>query len=245
MPVYKKRRVAPKRAKRAKRSYAMVPRPLLNGEVAHRHVITSSTSSATSVFVRSPASGLSQFEIAGSLTPASANMQFNFSLADTIVSLGGLPALTIPNPSVAELQQLYDTFQIEKVELTVWCGNTESLVSGEPLSGFNYVLPLIGHAPDTDDAGNTSLTQLQQYSTYKCDQLGAKPMKAIIVPCAAGSTFGGGFTRLQRQDINVSQAATPHYGYKMAVDGFRSFPNIITTLLSFQFRITYLMKSTR
>lgn len=242
--MYKKRKYAPKK-KYGKRSYAMVPRPLLNGEVCHRHVVTSSTSTATAVFVRSPTSAVSTFGIVGSVTPESPNMSLNFSLADTVLSLGGIPALTIANPSVAELQQLYDTFQIEKVEITVWCGNTESLVSGEPLSGLQYVLPLLGHTPDTDDAGNTSLTQLQQYSTYKCDQLGVKPLKATIVPCAAGSTFGGGFTRLQRQDINVSQAATPHYGYKLAVDGFRSSPNVITTLLSFQFRIHYLMKATR
>lgn len=242
MPVYKKRRIA---KKRVKRSYAMVPRPLINGEVAHRHVVTSSSSTQAGVYVRCPATGIAQFEVIGSIAPASPNMSFNFSLAQTVLNLGGIPALTIPNPSVAELQQLYDTFQIEKVELTIWSGNTESLVSGEPLSGFQYVLPLIGHSPDTDDDGNTSLTQLQQYSTYKCDQVGVKPIKATVVPCVAGNTFGGGFTRLQRQDMNVSQAATPHYGYKLAVDGFRSFPNIITTLFSFQVRVHYLMKTTR
>jgi len=222
----------------------MVPRPLLNGEMAHRHIVTMSSSTVNSVFIFCPTSGISIFQIPGAV-PASSNLSLNFSLADTVISLGGFPALTVPNPSVAELQQLYDTFQIEKVEITVWSGNTESTVTGEPLTGQNYVLPLIGHAPDTDDAGNTSLTQLQQYSNYKCDQLGVKPLKATVVPCTAGTTFGTGYTRLQKQDVNVSQAATPHYGYKMAVDGFRSNPNTVNCLLSFQFRIHYLMKSTR
>jgi len=241
--MYKRRKYASKKA--VKRSYAMVPRPRINGEMAHRHICTSSTSNANQVFIRSPITGISEFSVSGGAAPNSPNLSLNFSLAQTVVNLGGIPAFTVPNPSVAELQQLYDTFQIEKVEITVWCGNTESLVSGEPLSGIQYVLPLIGHTPDSDDDGNTSLSQLQQYSTYKCEQMGIRPIKAFVTPCVAGSTFGGGFTRLQRQDVNVSQAATPHYGYKMAVDGFRSNPNINTTLLSFQFRIHYLMKCTR
>jgi len=223
----------------------MVPRPRINGELEHKHIVTCSSSTAAQIVIRSPATGISDFQVVGSLTPASPNMSFNFSLAQVVLNLGGLPALTIPVPNVAELQQLYDTFQIQKVELTVYCGNTESLVSGEPLSGIQWVLPLLGHSQDTDDDGNTSLTQLQQYSTYKCDQLGQKPIKATFQPCVAGNTFGGGFTRLQRQDINVSQAATPHYGYKFAVDGFRSIPNANNCLLSFQFRTTYLMKCTR
>lgn len=223
----------------------MVPRPRLNSELMHRHIVTCSSSSTTQIAIRSPATGISDFAVVGSLTPPSANMSFNFSLAQVVLNLGGIPALTIAVPNVAELQQLYDTFQIEKVEITIFCGNTESLVSGEPLSGASWVLPLIGHSVDTDDDGNTSLTQLQQYSTYKMDQLGQKPIKATMVPCTAGNTFGGGFTRLQRQDINVSQAATPHYGYKLAVDGLRSAPNGNNCLLSFMFRTTYLMKCTR
>jgi len=239
MPVYKKRRIT---KRKPKRSYAMVPRPLLNGEMAHRHIVTMSSSTVNGLTIGIPASGIAVFANGGTTSP---NLAINFSLADTVIALGGIPSMVIPNPSVAELQQLYDTFQIEKVEITVFSGNTMSLVSGEPLSGYQYVLPLIGHVPDTDDAANTSLTQLQQYSNYKCDQLGAKPLKATVVPCAAGTTYGVGYSRLQRQDINVSQAATPHYGYKMCVDGLRSFPNTTNCFLSFQFRIHYIMKSTR
>ena len=149
----------------------------------------------------SPTSGVSVFEIGLVSSP---NLSLSFSLGETILNLGGNPTLSIPNPSLAELSNLYDTFQIEKVEITVYSGNTESTTSGDPLNGYNYVLPLIGHAPDTDDAGNTSLTQLQQYSTYKCDQLGMKPLKATVVPCAAGTMFSTGYSRLQKLDLNVS-----------------------------------------
>lgn len=237
----KKARVSKKRVAK-KRSYAMVPRALLNGEMGHRHIVTMSSSTENQIRINSPLSGVSVFSI-GALT--SANLSLNFSLANTTISLGGVPALAVPNPSVAELQQLYDTFQIEKVEITIWSGNTESTVTGEPLTGFNWVLPLIGYAPDTDDDANTSLTQLQQYSTYKCEQLGPRPMKMKVVPCVAGTAYGTGYTRLQKQDINVANAATPHYGMKYAVDGFRSNPNANNCLISMQFRIHYIMKSTR
>jgi len=243
MPIYKRRRIAPKRAKRAKRSYAMVPRPLLNGEVSHRHICTMSSSTVQALSIGIPATGLPVFSTGTSTSP---NLSLAFSLAQTTIFLGGLSALVVPNPSVAELQNLYDTFQIEKVEITLWSGNTMSLVSGEPLSGHQWVCPLIGHCPDTDDAANTSLTQLQQYSTFKCDQLGQRPLKAIVVPCVAASLAGtSSFSRLQKQDVNTAVPATPHYGYKMAVDGLKSIPNGTNCLLSMQFRIHYLMKSTR
>lgn len=244
MPLYKKRKAAPKK-KRAKRSYAMVPRPLLNGEMVHRHIVTMSTSQTAQLGIDSQVGGVSRFYANPAVAPPSPNLSLNVSLANVTISLGGLPTIVVPNPSVAELQQLYDTFQIEKVEITIFSGNTDSIVTGEASSGYNWVLPLLGHAPDTDDDANTSITQLQQYSNYKCDQLGQKPLKITVVPCSAGTTFGPGYVRLQKQDVNVSQAATPHYGYKMAVDGFRSTANGNNCLLSMQFRIFYLMKSTR
>ena len=241
MPMYKKQRLALKKKKVFKKKYA-VPRVLLNKELGHRHIVTSATSTQTQLRVITPSSGVSIFEIG---TTNSANLALSFSLGETIINLGGVPTLSVPNPALAELQNLYDSFQIEKVEITIYSGNTESTTSGDPLNGYNYVLPLLGHAPDTDDAGNTSLTGLQQYSTYKCDQLGTKPIKATVVPCAAGTMFSTGYSRLQKLDLNVSQPNCPHYGYKMAIDGFKSNPNLNNCLLSLQFRVHYLMKSTR
>jgi len=77
-----------------------------------------------------------------------------------------------------------------------------------------------------------------------------------LVPCCAGTAFdptsvpapaGLGFTRLQKQDVNVAYAATPHYGYKFCVDGFRAQPTltIANTLISLQARVHFLMKNTR
>jgi len=256
MPVMKKRRIV-KRKATAKRSYAMLPRPRLNGELAHRHVVTCSTStsnSAAQLFIQTTL-GVTRFLANGPLgANQSENLSISWSLANMVVAVGGVPSISIPVPNVAELQQLYDTFQIEKVELIMFFGATEALVSGDAQLGIQYVMPLIGYAPDTDDAANTGITQLQQYSTYKMHQTTA-PLKLSVVPCSAGATFdpsaGGppaqlGFTRLQRQDINVAYAATPHYGYKFAVDGFKSTPAVSgNTFVSIQSRIHFLMKSTR
>lgn len=253
MPVYKKRRVVAK--KRApKRSYAMVPRPRLNGELAHRHIVTCSTSTGTGgaqLFIRN-IGGTLDF---GTGIYASPNMALSWSLANMVVGIGGNVALTIPVPNVAELQQLYDTFQIEKVEWKMFFSKSEAFVTSEASGGINQVMPLVGHAPDADDAANTGITQLQQYSTYKVHQ-STQPLMATTVPCSAGATFdptaGGvpaslGFTRLQRQDINVAYADTPHYGHKFAVDGFRASAvgDGFLMYVSIQARIHFLMKATR
>jgi len=239
----------------------MVPRPRLNGELAHRHIVTCSSSTSNSAeklaiqYLNGATAFIAGPDPATGLFINSPNMSISWSLANMVIGLGGVPAVSIPVPNVAELQQLYDTFQIEKVELTIFFGCTESLVSGDPTSGVQWVMPLIGYTQDTDDASNTGITQLQQYSTYKCHQT-TQPLRMSLVPCPAGGVFdpaqGGaafnsGYTRLQKQDINVAYAATPHYAAKLAVDGLLSTPSGtgLNTLLSVQSRIHFLMKNTR
>jgi len=252
--MYKKRKYLPKKKASSKRSYAMVPRPRLNGELAHRHIVTCSSSTGTGgaqLFIRN-IGGTLDF---GTGLIASPNMALSWSLANMVVGIGGNVALTIPVPNVAELQQLYDTFQIEKVEWKMFFSKSDALVSTDPTSGINLIMPLVGHAPDSDDAANTGITQLQQYSTYKIHQSTA-PLVGTTVPCSAGATFDPttptlpaslGFTRLQKQDINVAYADTPHYGHKFAVDGFRASAagDGFLMYISIQARIHYLMKATR
>lgn len=231
----------------------MVPRPIVNGELAHRHIVTMSSSTGTGrlpLFITQSSGGVSSFGTTGFASP---NMALSWSLADMVVGIGGAAAITIPNPNIAELQQLYDTFQIDRVDIKVYFGNTESLVSGDPTSGIQWTLPIIGYSVDNDDAGNTSITQLQQYSTYKSHQ-SSKPMQLRLVPTAAGTVFdpsvasNAGYTRLQKQDINVAYASTPHYGLKLAVDGFLANPPALlnfTTYMSVEARVHYIMKCTR
>jgi len=259
MPMYKRRRSTKKAfvKRSSKRSYAMVPRPRLNGELAHRHVVTCSSTTGTggAQLFLSNGAGVLNFVSNGPLgVNTSPNLSLSWSLAEMFVGVGGIPAIQIPVPNVAELQQLYDTFQIEKVEITMFFGATESLVSGDVQLGLQYTMPIIGYAPDTDDAANTGITQLQQYSTYRTHQT-TSPLKLSVVPCSAGATFDPtapgvpaslGFTRLQRQDVNVAYAATPHYGYKFSCDGFRATPGVSgNSFVSIQSRIHFLMKSTR
>lgn len=235
----------------------MVPRPRINSERAHRHVVTLATSTAGLQFspklaIYSDANGTPSFYNPGVTGgPSSPNLSMSFSLDEMQIFIGGTLANTVLVPNSPELQVLYDTYQIEKVDVAVYFGNTESLASGDSQLGAQWIMPLIGYAPDTDDAGNTSITQLQQYSTYKVHQTVA-PLRCSIVPCARGAVQGSalsstasGYTRLQRQDIDIASPSAPHFGLKMCVDNLRANPNGINTLVSIQARMHFLMKATR
>lgn len=237
MPFYKKRRFTKSKARKV--SISAVPRVRLNGEKAHRHVLTCSTSTQEIFYIQNSAGGVSNF-----ITTArtGANVSVSFSLSEVILRIAGLTAITLAPSNFSELVALYDTYQIEKVELSLWSGTTEA---GAAPGVATVTCPLIGHTVDMDDANNTPITSLQQYSTYRCDQLGNnKPIKATFVPCCAMDTTLG-VSRGQKQDINTGFPNAPHYGYKLSVDGFHATDANVPTLLSMQFRIHYLMKSTR
>ena len=258
MPMFKKRRVATgRRSRPLKRSYAMVPRPMLNREKAHRHIVTCATSTTAVVprlAIYADSGGLPYWN---NVTLNSPNMSLSFSLAAMLVNIGGVLAETIPLPNANEFEALYDTFQIEKVEVTIFFGKTESAIEGTAgtpnPAGYNYTMPLIGYAPDTDDAGSTSNLQLQQYSTYKVHQANT-PLRITVVPCTAAALYDPvvavspvklGFSRVQKQDVNTQYPATPHYGVKFCVDSMKGGPGDYLTLFSVQARVHLLMKSTR
>jgi len=251
MPMYKRRRAGSKTPyKSKKRSYAMVPRPLLNKERQHVHIVSCSTTTSdgrNAIGIQTQA-GAANFLIGVNASP---NMALSFSLAEMVVTLGGVPRIQIPMPNIAEMQQLYETFQVTKVEITMFFSKTDSFSTGGADAGVQWVIPLIGHAPDGDDAGDTSFTQLQQYSTFECNQL-TKPIRRVIIPTSQGLLLGTdaatGRSRLQKQDIDVAVPATPHYGYKFSVDGFLSQPAQALGLVGFcsiSARCHYLMKGTR
>ena len=232
----------------------MLPRPLLNGEKQHRHIVTCATSTAPegvsqALYINNLATGAATFVGGVSALTASPNMSVSFSLLEMVVALGGTVVCTVPVPNGSELIALYDTFQIEKIDFTMFFNCMDS----QTTSAVNNGVPLIGYAPDMDDAANTTIQQLQQYSTYKVHQ-SAYPLKMSMVPCVAGAvydpTVGGppvqlGYSRLQKQDVNVGYGKTPHYGMKLAVDGFRANSGFANQLVSVQARIHFLMKGTR
>lgn len=84
----------------------MVPRPRLNGELAHRHIVTCSSSTGTGgaqLFLNTSA-GVTRFLANGPFGAVqSENLALSWSLAEMVVGLGGMPAIQIPVPNVAEL----------------------------------------------------------------------------------------------------------------------------------------------
>ena len=228
----------------------------LNSALAHRHVVTCSTSSDTAIFINYPASGVATFNN-GILS--SANMQLIFTLGSLVVNIGGVAAVSIPVPNATELQALYDQYTIEKVDVSIWCGATVSQpgiqqtgIAGVVTNYFGDPLPLIGWAPDMDDAADTSITQLQQYSQYKCKQLGqSKPLKTSVVPCCADTLYRPGATsayaRAPYQAVNCTYLDVPHYGLKFSVDGFKagSSDTPQNSLISIQAKYHLKMMATR
>ena len=212
----------------------------LNYGLAHRHVVTCSTSTAQAITVTVPSSGVALFNTGGLASP---NMQIIFTLGNMVINLGGTSILVVPLPNAAELVALYDQYTIEKVDLSIWCGNTNSQIGVLPVDAdgtidnyANQPMPLIGWAPDMDDAANTSITDLQQYSNYKCKQLGQSvPIKTSVVPCVQDTIYRPGatsaYSRGSKQAINCSYQDVPHYGIKLCVDGFKC-QNVVTNALN-------------
>lgn len=256
MPFAKRTKYSPKKKSRK----LSVPRAYtLNSALVHKHVVTCSTSDFQSLYITLPSSGVALFNYSG---VSSANMSLSFTLAGMVLSLAGLAVSTIPLPNVAELKALYDSYVIEKVDVNIWSGNTVSQtgavqipdISVVPNTGFvNYYLqplPLIGYAVDMDDSDNTSISALQQYSQYKCVQLGSgKPISCSFVPCVKdtlGTTTG--YARGTKQIINTVNDNVQHFGLKLAVDGFKAGNDSYhqaNTFLSCQARYHLRMIATR
>lgn len=245
----KRAKYSPKKKSKVRR----ISRYSLNQALVHKHVVTVSTSSTEGLFITIPASGVSLFNMLGSTSP---NLALTFSLAGMNVFLGGVAITTIPLPNVAELKGLYDSYVIEKIEISVWSGATVSQVGAvaSTVSTTDYIsqpMPLIGHTVDNDDAANTSLTALQQYSQYRCQQLGlGKPIKRSFVPCVNDTlSTSTGFGRAYHQVINSANDTVQHFGLKMSVDGFKAANfasvNYSNTLLSIQARYHLRMIATR
>ncbi len=218
----------------------------------HRHVVCCSSSAATKLFINY--AGGAKFQ-AGLV--ASPNMSMQFSLGSVDVFLGGAAAFSVAVPGAATLASLYDTYQIEKVEYRIYLGANSSPTGQEDtgIAGtinfdWDSPLPIIGYAPDTDDANNTDLTDLQQFSNYKQAQpIAGRPMYGSLVPAVAGGVWNGpirsGYTRLVRQDVNCANPGVPHYGLKACIDGLQAGANSNVCLASLYFKLHFVMKQTR
>lgn len=209
----------------------------LGNQLVHRHVVTASSSTVGGLLISNPSSGVATFSYGST---SSANLALAFQLNAIAMYLGGTFVAGFPLPNVAELTALYDSYVIEKVEVSIWCSGTVAQVGNVNQNttfpdAINYAgqpLPLIGWTVDMDDTANTSFTELQQYSTFKCKQLGGGvPIKQMIYPCAREDLQSGyGQGRALSPIINCSTPAVNHYGLKMSVDGFKISNPTGTTL---------------
>ena len=230
---------------------AVVPRMVINNQKYHRHVRSCSSSGAGyEIRIDQQAGALGNFRTSGAAGP---NLQWSFSLGQIVANLGGVPlAIVIPVPGATDLSSLYDCFQIEKVEVSVHSNQTTSnldvyAAAAAGTGAYAVGLPMLGWAVDNDDSGATTLQELQQYSNYQLAQCG-KPIHTSLVPLVATTLFSSplsAYGRTQKQDVDCTYPNTPHYGLKMAIDDMWSPLTFTTTLLSFSFKIHYLMKSTR
>jgi len=258
MPLAKRVRYTKKTpTKRAK-----VPRTLslsLNSQLVHKHVVTCSSSTTGALTILNPTGGVAVFQYGAT---QSANMALAFQLNAVAMYMGGVFVAGFPLPNVTELVALYDTYVIEKVEVSIWSSSTVAQVgnvkqdnnpTGSTAPPINYAtqpLPLIGWTVDMDDSSNTSFTDLQQYSSFKCKQLGQGiPIRQTIYPCARDDLAGAtGQGRVYGVPINCSSSAVNHYGLKLCVDGFKAAnlaENALCTFLSIQTKYHLKMIATR
>jgi len=255
----KRARAASRKASRSKRARSVprtrLPRSIvINGESVHRHTVCCSTSVDNKLYIAYPTNGNAQFLTALAQSP---NLSVQFSLGSVNGFIGGNAAFNISVPGNAQLAALYDTYQLEKVEYRLYIGSNAALLGSDDTGiadttnvHYEMPLPIIGWTPDTDDADNTTLTELQQYSTYKQKQvLAGEPVTGVLTPAVAGGVWNGpirsGYTRLVKQDVNCANPGVPHYGLKMAVDGMKAGPNMTATLVSMFFKLHFVMKQSR
>lgn len=238
MPFAKRPRYSKKSLRKSK-----VPRTLalsISNQLVHRHVATCSSSTNASLTVFNPSSGVAVFQYG---TFNSSNMALAFQLSGTAMYLGGTLAAVWALPNLSELQALYDSYVIEKVEVSIWDSATVAQIGNvnqnttfpDPIGYATQPMPLIGWTVDLDDFANTSFTDLQQYSTFKCKQLGGGyPIKQTVYPCAREDlNSGSGQGRAAQHVINCSTPGVNHYGLKMSIDGFKATNPSAVSLSSF------------
>lgn len=149
------------------------------------------------------------------------NMQFNFTLAGVNSSFGGAAPTVIPLPNYTEFTALYDQYRIDYVECQFYFSNNTSSVNSPATT-----MPIMYLAKDYDDSNIANYTDLQQYSTMKCWQLGNRTNsdgKFVIyvkpnVDVALYQGLTTGYSRGKSQFVDTSSPQVPHYGIKIAYD---------------------------
>jgi len=170
------------------------------------------------VTVGSSAAGVPQFTVNG---VTGANMSIGFALSGVVVNCGGVPAATISMTDVSEFTTLFEEWAIDYVEC-VYTASTNTVQATSAGAQF----PLIGSAIDYDDLVPKTISQLQEYDTYKQFQMIAgQPIKTTIKPRLVqvmyqpGVSVGYGSAAAGTW-IDCAYPTVQCYGHKLAIDAF-------------------------
>lgn len=130
----------------------------------------------------------------------------------------------------AELQALYDQYQITGVKVQIQLINNPSanrqLVSDAANNTAN-VYPKIWMVRDYDDTGTETISSLQQRNNAKSYVLAPNRLiKFFVRPAVRGQVYLDGVTQATTPEwnkwIDCSSGGVPHHGIKIAMDSLNS-----------------------
>lgn len=158
-------------------------------------------------------------------------LQFSFTLAAlNIYAAGASTAFAVlALPNYTELTALYDQYRIDWVEMQIMFSNNQSSVNTPATT-----LPILWLAKDYDDTNNASITDIQQYATQQCWQVGNQRgdgkhvvrVKPNVDTVVYQSALVSGYGRGKPQFIDTSSPQVPHYGIKIAADPINSSTSV-------------------
>lgn len=153
------------------------------------------------------------------------NMEMAFTLGGTVFYFGGVSTFTAAMPNYTEFTSLYDQYRIDGVDVELIFSNDQSSVNSPATS-----LPLLYYAIDYDDANTVGVPDIVQYDNHKMFQLGSPSLpdgikRIHIKPNVDMALYNGvstGYARFPNARVDTGSPNVPHYGLKMAFDGFKS-----------------------
>lgn len=182
---------------------------------------TISSSGAVSPFrvqIGSSSTGVPQFtcnSVVGN------GLQIAFSLSGVQINCGGVPAAALAMTDVTEFTSLFDEWAIDFVECVynLSCNVAQATTAAAQL-------PLIAAAIDYDDQLAKTVSQLQEYDTYRSVQMIAgTPFKTTIKPRLVqvmyqpGVSVGYG-SAASGTWVDSAYPTVQCYGHKLAIDAF-------------------------
>lgn len=141
----------------------------------------------------------------------------SFTLGGCRTYINGINTYTAPMSNYAEYTNLFDSYRIRKVEITmVYNSNSSALGPGTSL-------PVMSMANDYDDVASTALPSLQQYDSYRLVQFGnnfnngqvkhrVSPKIGTVVEDTAGSAIAG--TGSNKTWIDCNNTTVTYCGVK-------------------------------